>query len=102
LSLSPPHLHSFPTRRSSDLACVKLSTILLPRINHFLSRHCHSMGWNEPCNPLGNCTASQVAECGGGMHEGLPVDAADRYSLDCRSEEHTSELQSQSNLVCRL
>src|SRR5205085_12488233 len=25
-----------------------------------------------------------------------------RYTLDRRSEEHTSELQSQSNLVCRL
>src|SRR2546427_3691619 len=24
------------------------------------------------------------------------------FSSDCRSEEHTSELQSQSNLVCRL
>src|SRR5688572_32637811 len=25
-----------------------------------------------------------------------------RYAAGCRSEEHTSELQSQSNLVCRL
>src|SRR2546430_13666606 len=25
-----------------------------------------------------------------------------RFSCPCRSEEHTSELQSQSNLVCRL
>src|SRR2546430_4333808 len=30
-----------------------------------------------------------------------PVKAVDRGELD-RSEEHTSELQSQSNLVCRL
>src|SRR2546427_4774051 len=29
-------------------------------------------------------------------------DAAARRSATCRSEEHTSELQSQSNLVCRL
>src|SRR2546430_12633139 len=36
----------------------------------------------------------------------VPVDAdAEGVALqiaDCRSEEHTSELQSQSNLVCRL
>src|SRR2546430_10967652 len=30
------------------------------------------------------------------------VDARDRGVIDQRSEEHTSELQSQSNLVCRL
>src|SRR2546430_12184691 len=42
---------------------------------------------------------------------GTPVPSAQRrtqavdlpnYSWACRSEEHTSELQSQSNLVCRL
>src|SRR5688572_32359945 len=38
---------------------------------------------------------------------GLPHETYNRYSeikaaLDSRSEEHTSELQSQSNLVCRL
>src|SRR5688572_32566150 len=31
-----------------------------------------------------------------------PVDPAEDDLLDGRSEEHTSELQSQSNLVCRL
>src|SRR5688572_33168170 len=32
----------------------------------------------------------------------LPGDADDRRRVHHRSEEHTSELQSQSNLVCRL
>src|SRR2546430_9306175 len=32
----------------------------------------------------------------------IPVDRNRRDSPDQRSEEHTSELQSQSNLVCRL
>src|SRR2546430_4221109 len=32
------------------------------------------------------------------LSPGRPPD----YLLSCRSEEHTSELQSQSNLVCRL
>src|SRR5438034_3063917 len=57
--------HSFPTRRSSDLA---------------------------PRGPIG----------------GLVVDGTVGYAghavamLDARSEEHTSELQSHSDLVCRL
>src|SRR5688572_32366471 len=53
----------------------------------------------------------------GAIHDGVPLRAADvHYSANgererpirpgalvgCRSEEHTSELQSQSNLVCRL
>src|SRR2546430_8792300 len=33
---------------------------------------------------------------------GGPGDAARHRRIDVRSEEHTSELQSQSNLVCRL
>src|SRR2546430_4467437 len=37
------------------------------------------------------------------LHGGeVPVDLRDRLFLLHRSEEHTSELQSQSNLVCRL
>src|SRR2546430_11428105 len=31
-----------------------------------------------------------------------PMDRQSHRLLGCRSEEHTSELQSQSNLVCRL
>src|SRR2546427_9504230 len=30
------------------------------------------------------------------------IDRDDQFPMDLRSEEHTSELQSQSNLVCRL
>src|SRR2546430_8181983 len=49
------------------------------------------------------------------LHDALPIFGPDRHRLDLllradnvlqsrarRSEEHTSELQSQSNLVCRL
>src|SRR2546430_12239060 len=36
-----------------------------------------------------------------GLHAGEPHPAHD-HDADHRSEEHTSELQSQSNLVCRL
>src|SRR2546430_10323058 len=40
----------------------------------------------------------EVAYCGRAAGTGTVTSAADRQ----RSEEHTSELQSQSNLVCRL
>src|SRR5437588_3265137 len=65
-----PDLHSFPTRRSSDLAEV-------------LSR--------------------QSNGCRGG-ELGVRHVAVDRKCavLERRSEEHTSELQSHSELVCRL
>src|SRR5438270_5283196 len=55
------NLHSFPTRRSSDLRSVASGPMGMPGIVHSL------------------------------------LDETDR-----RSEEHTSELQSQSNVVCRL
>src|SRR5690606_41388864 len=72
----PRHLHSFPTRRSSDLkqrpqARDGLSS-LWPRAARRLHRH-HR--WHR--------------------------DRQDHAGRD-RSEEHTSELQSRENLVCRL
>src|SRR2546430_11070690 len=36
------------------------------------------------------------------LRRAVPVVEADPHDLGRRSEEHTSELQSQSNLVCRL
>src|SRR5688572_3378503 len=58
-------LHSFPTRRSSDLS---------------------------PPGPPPELTGRPAGECG----------APGGSQFAGRSEEHTSELQSQSNLVCRL
>src|SRR2546430_13456431 len=47
---------------------------------------------------------SPTAVLGGGVacSKALAARAADRLKGLARSEEHTSELQSQSNLVCRL
>src|SRR5205807_9000520 len=72
----PRDLHSFPTRRSSDLGR-----------HHQLAGRCLTVvtqvsGGRGP------------AGCGG-----LPVR---RRRVGRRSEEHTSELQSPCNLVCRL
>src|SRR2546430_12141271 len=46
----------------------------------------------------------QIVECGigGGDHVAARVGPPVLAQLESRSEEHTSELQSQSNLVCRL
>src|SRR5205085_9348091 len=88
----PLDLHSFPTRRSSDL---------LPRsgisvdADSFCPRGCR---YRRQCRVSRAPRSRAISEphrchhfvCDG--TSGLPV----------RSEEHTSELQSQSNLVCRL
>src|SRR5438874_5981114 len=70
-------LHSFPTRRSSDLATRR-----------------YGSAW----------TRSRTRSCGGhtsgGANGWWPSPAA-RVSAT-RSEEHTSELQSRRDLVCRL
>src|SRR5205085_11911594 len=79
-----PDLHSFPTRRSSDLAIRYVpyghaadritAWPSIPRRTRVRS--------GEDVTPLGNRPRRHIAVI--------------------RSEEHTSELQSQSNLVCRL
>src|SRR5205807_8988740 len=83
---SVPHryLHSFPTRRSSDL----LTSVCGPYETHFLMR---------------KSTRSQSETLASGVL--LSFAASSRSKTPpCRkrSEEHTSELQSPCNLVCRL
>src|SRR5690606_41261269 len=79
-------LHSFPTRRSSDLTfliaypkqCPNVpSEILCPR-NTWEDTHAYDIKANELANAF---------------HKNF-----EKF----RSEEHTSELQSRENLVCRL
>src|SRR5438445_1715519 len=75
-------LHSFPTRRSSDLFATEMNTPILqnPEANaQFVSRI-----------PLGRW--GRVEEVG----------QLALYLCSERSEEHTSELQSRQYLVCRL
>src|SRR5688572_32675788 len=69
-----PDLHSFPTRRSSDLTNAGRA-------------HIEFLGSEEA-----------IARAKGELFEALEPGA----TAVVRSEEHTSELQSQSNLVCRL
>src|SRR5690606_40289387 len=69
-------LHAFPTRRSSDLA------------------------WSEP-EVIGPHARVLAAALAAAAPAGLRWQAVERPDLD-RSEEHTSELQSRENHVCRL
>src|SRR5207302_8609807 len=76
------HLHSFPTRRSSDL-------IELPAVGPAIS---------VPGHPRTQPTAGTTSRRA--RANSLPFRVP---AIGCvRSEEHTSELQSRENLVCRL
>src|SRR5205085_11082559 len=97
-----PHrpLHSFPTRRSSDLIFASQRPFQITGVI---------------ANPIdgalyaitgGRGTESQLYRF---TYTGTDSTAAPQPTVDAaaveareRSEEHTSELQSQSNLVCRL
>src|SRR5205085_9806100 len=86
----PLRLHSFPTRRSSDLLAAASSA-----------------RWRRLVRMVSECTRSACATlvpnlsvCTSMMTSEEMSSSAVRFAR--RSEEHTSELQSQSNLVCRL
>src|SRR5690606_40786224 len=82
-------LHSFPTRRSSDLP-----------------KRCER--WTIWCARARSCTsASAIRRLGWcPLRTRLPSSGVGpntwAYRSNTRSEEHTSELQSRENLVCRL
>src|SRR5690606_40203009 len=91
----------FPTRRSSELATTSVCTAKLGQL--------HPIG----CTRLrpGHCKALSRRLCCAALFatQGYPLctdcfaSAAACLRLVCtRSEEHTSELQSRENLVCRL
>src|SRR5699024_11910277 len=92
-SLDPRALHSFPTRRSSDLnAFLHLRVILNDLMRWFI------WCWLRPIIVVLF------------PYEGASVHASHKHLYLCldvvarfqRSEEHTSELQSRFDLVCRL
>src|SRR5205085_10518595 len=91
----PPHLHSFPTRRSSDLTVAKngaegfLWLIVLAVV--FVAPYMLLMA------EVGSAFTQE-----GGPYEWTKMAFGRLHGGIARSEEHTSELQSQSNLVCRL
>src|SRR5690606_42060929 len=81
-------LHSFPTRRSSDLY---RNTAYHAYQNIPIYKYHKSETFNYLHRPV-----SQYSRCNG-LHKNKQLT---RKTM--RSEEHTSELQSRENLVCRL
>src|SRR5689334_24613463 len=77
-------LHSFPTRRSSDLGG---------------DSSLYFLGW-RPRGPIAVSAASMTLFSCLGL--GAATGAGNAVVSTARSEEHTSELQSQFQLVCRL
>src|SRR5690606_40599909 len=95
-------LHSFPTRRSSDLR-QELDTVEYCFVSRRQRQAKHPQHWEnrdrdgnesqQPPKRMGQGAAER--DFGGHTVSLSPVNAR-------RSEEHTSELQSRENLVCRL
>src|SRR5690606_41731261 len=89
-------LHSFPPRRSSDLSLRAVASEGIARVAAALPE--------QPGDPVVHRVRSEV--WGAPVADGVPAGAAFAAEamgfLGDRSEEHTSELQSRENLVCRL
>src|SRR5690606_39765190 len=84
-----PELHSFPTRRSSDL--IKSNNDCAQQIALAIKD-----AYKRLLLPSLSNEALQVAK------EKADDAAISVFAKNLRSEEHTSELQSRENLVCRL
>src|SRR5262249_61117932 len=84
LHVHPPAPPSFPTRRSSDLNRPEPSGTARRRLDPSTSPASLECQWlaHEPVPPL--------------------LASLSRERRNLRSEEHTSELQSLTNIVCRL
>src|SRR5207248_11753919 len=95
-----PHLHSFPTRRSSDLNAARQHWLSLPFIG------CDGLPkTGQAWVKRGLLTATIFAPPNAGQALEMLVKAFQTGSVppeQTRSEEHTSELQSPYDLVCRL
>src|SRR5690606_41651147 len=95
----PRRLPSFPTRRSSDLAA--LNDLVRRMVECCTGIHC----LRDPTRGGLATTLNELArQSGVGMtifENRIPITDAVTGACE-RSEEHTSELQSRENLVCRL
>src|SRR5205823_12975245 len=94
-SLPHPHLHSFPTRRSSDLSMLRRSSVFLLLVPMWL--------WAQaaPKASFVIKAARLIDVRSGNVLSNQQILVEDGVIKE-RSEEHTSELQSLAYLVCRL
>src|SRR5207237_8714377 len=101
-ALSHHHLHSFPTRRSSDLFVPGMGTRSWPWARTQARANCAGV---EPFLLASSFTASaslRLASNAFSRKRGFVRRQSRASKNSRRSEEHTSELQSHLNLVCRL
>src|SRR5690606_41660733 len=91
-------LHSFPTRRSSDLDVICRVQLDMPPALAAALKVAESVCDLGAATKL-NRNMLLVGKDAAELHARSKEDAT---VLDLRSEEHTSELQSRENLVCRL
>src|SRR5690606_41880012 len=101
VALSPcpcphPPLRSFPTRRSSDLQLAAGKPLILRRGNRRRSDRVRPARASRKAKGGTGQQGRTLQYTGSGDRDGGVVVAG------VRSEEHTSELQSRENLVCRL
>src|SRR5437016_2506204 len=95
-----PHLHSFPTRRSSDLGltvALVITDLEMPRAD---GRAVLTAGLRHRVPVVILTGHSSVEIAVQLMRQGAANFLTKPFTP--RSEEHTSELQSLTNLVCRL
>src|SRR5690606_40072293 len=89
------YLYSFPTRRSSDLGAAGQHHVVAVLVQ-----------LDDLRLDLAADVGLQIADATHldqrSREEPTQADVEDQAALDDRSEEHTSELQSRENLVCRL
>src|SRR5207248_5368387 len=98
----PPPLHSFPTRRSSDLFRTQKAaqrSILVQIVEG-------ESASPDDCSQIGKCVVRDLPPT---LPAQTPIEVRFHYQDNgrltvnvVRSEEHTSELQSPYDLVCRL
>src|SRR5207248_10769897 len=98
-SLPPRLLHSFPTRRSSDL---RSRVCFFSSASRGVARSVFSSSASDFSSACSSASNSRGFGTSNGSQGGGKRQPCEDTSSVVRSEEHTSELQSPYDLVCRL
>src|SRR5699024_11859344 len=94
-SHDPGALYSFPTRRSSDLGQVRATGSI------YILGHLYGIAYAGIYGDVQTTIAASYMNPAQ-LRIGNYMSRAPDYETEGRSEEHTSELQSRFDLVCRL
>src|SRR5690606_39949661 len=95
-------LHSFPTRRSSDLdSSAKAAPFVETQVKEGVVPDVLGMGLSDAIFTMENAGfKTKVSGWGKVVSQSLVAGTKLKVGTPIRSEEHTSELQSRENLVC--